>query len=202
MLIDDPGRTVIEQVKPSGKPVYDGELYGGGNITGWVLDSEACERVRKALSGLAEPNRLCDMYGSDKDPLIFAVGDGNHSLAAAKTYWEEIKRSLTKEEAANHPARRALVELVNIHDTSVKFEPIYRLVIGVDPGRLISALTLYAQENSRNETLPEHHQVIYYKSYGTKGEVYFTTAPHMLTVGTLDAFLDEYINSSPEKACC
>jgi len=199
MLIDDPGRTVIEQVEPSGTPVYDGELYSGGHITGWVLDTEACERVRKALSGLAEPCRLADMYGSDKDPLIFAVGDGNHSLATAKTCWEEIKRSLTKEEMANHPARRALVELVNLHDASLEFEPIYRLVMGVDPGRLISALTLYAQENSRNELLPACHQVIYYKSYGTKGEVHFTKAPHMLTVGTLDAFLEEYISSSPGK---
>lgn len=199
MLIDDPDRTVIEPIKPSGTPVYDGELYGGGHITGWVLDSEACERVRKALSALAEPGRLASMYGSDKDPLIFAVGDGNHSLATAKTCWEEIKRSLTKEEAANHPARHALVELVNLHDTSLEFEPIYRLVMGVDPGRLISALTFYAKESSRNESLPECHQVIYYKSYGTKGEVHFEKAPHMLTVGTLDAFLEEYINSSPGK---
>ena len=85
-----------------------------------------------------------DRYGDATiAPLLFAVGDGNHSLATAKTIYEELKTTLGNDTAAAHPARYALVEVVNIHDEALKFEPIYRVVFGVDPDAIIDELKAY-----------------------------------------------------------
>ena len=115
LLYDDKKNAVINTVK-RGKVVYDFDLnMDGGHVKGTFVDNS--EEVTKAFYSLTGENGM-----------LFAVGDGNHSLATAKTCWEEIKKDLSKEQAATHPARFALCEAVNIYDSALNFEPIHRLV--------------------------------------------------------------------------
>ncbi len=123
-------------------PLYDGQLMcNGGSITGWAVESEAeLERVTEAVSKIAEKNRAAD--GST---FLFAVGDGNHSLATAKAVWDEYKASLVAggaDEASlrDCPVRYALVEIVNIYDTGLTFEPIHRVIFDCDVEGLIKTL--------------------------------------------------------------
>lgn len=100
-------------------------MLGGGHLTGYALeDTTHLAALDKSL------NTLLD--GMGKDPLFLAVGDGNHSLATAKAYWEEVKTHLSPAEQKNHPARFALAEIVNIHDPALLFEPIHRILTGTD----------------------------------------------------------------------
>lgn len=125
LLIDDPGRTVIEPlfaaVDPA-KPLYSTELMlDGGAVCGWAIpaDSPALAGAIDALGQLASLRE----FG-----LLFAVGDGNHSLATAKAHWDSLKATVGPE----HPARFALVEVINIHDAGLDFEPIHRAIFNVD----------------------------------------------------------------------
>ncbi|MDE7163775.1 MAG: DUF1015 domain-containing protein [Clostridia bacterium] len=121
LLYDDKENEVLGSVR-RGKVLYDFELnMDGGHVKGTYI-SNAEQITQKFYS-------VCggDKYGNG-EKLLFAVGDGNHSLATAKTCWENIKKKLTPEQVANHPARFALVEAVNIYDPALTFEPIHRLV--------------------------------------------------------------------------
>jgi hypothetical protein len=97
----------------------------GGHISGQHIENS--QEVEKAFYSLLDDDKLIEKYGV-AEKLLFAVGDGNHSLATAKTCWENIKKTLSLEEQATHPARYAMCEAVNIHDPALKFEPIHRLV--------------------------------------------------------------------------
>ena len=112
-------------------------MDGAGRVRGWaVTDAAEIARVERALAALAAPELQRAKYGpSDGDPFLYASGDGNHSLAAAKLFWERRKPALSAAERERDPARFALVELVNVHDPGLRFEPIHRVVFGVDPGR-------------------------------------------------------------------
>lgn len=129
LLADDAERTVIEPLYANRdclQKVYDFDLnMGGGHLTGWLVTET--EAVTTALSSLAKQS--AEKYGT---PFLFAVGDGNHSLATAKRCWENLKPTLSEEQLATHPARFALCELVNIYDDGLQFEPIHRYVVGVD----------------------------------------------------------------------
>ncbi len=117
LLYNDKTDAVLKSVR-RGKILYDFELnMNGGHVKGTFVEN--AEEVTKAFYTLV---------GGDSDGLLFAVGDGNHSLATAKTCWENIKKGLTEEEIKVHPARFALCEAVNIFDPALKFEPIHRLV--------------------------------------------------------------------------
>ncbi|MDE6597053.1 MAG: DUF1015 domain-containing protein, partial [Clostridia bacterium] len=117
LLYNDKESTVLNCAK-RGEVLYDFDLnMNGGHITGTYVEN--AEEVKQALYSLVDEN---------SDGLLFAVGDGNHSLATAKTCWEEIKKGLTAEERKTHPARFALCEVVNIFDPALNFEPIHRLV--------------------------------------------------------------------------
>lgn len=124
VLIDDPEKTVIEPaLADPGRELYNFDLMmGGGRVRGWALENGRALRVFDALS------RLSENCGG----LLYAVGDGNHSLAAAKLCWEEIKGGLSAAEFDACPARYALVELVNLHCPALRFEPIHRVLLGVD----------------------------------------------------------------------
>lgn len=100
-------------------------MQGGGELSGWQL------REEELLLQIAEI--LGELKQQSGQGFLYAMGDGNHSFAAAKAYWEELKPTLTAEERANHPARYTLVELVNLYDEGLSFEPIHRLLLGVDP---------------------------------------------------------------------
>ncbi|MDR1939585.1 MAG: DUF1015 domain-containing protein [Clostridiales bacterium] len=131
LLADDDKRTVIEPLaanKNALKLLYDFELnQGGGHIRGYKADDTAS--VLTAIYALADGEALAKKYGRADCNFLFAVGDGNHSLATAKACWERLKPTLDGGETAkNHPARYALVELVNIYDDALKFEPIHRVV--------------------------------------------------------------------------
>ncbi len=143
LLVDDEKRTVIEPLFAAKKDkdlLYDFDLMqGGGHIRGWRVPKAAESAVFSALGALLNPARLSARYG-EESPFLFAVGDGNHSLATAKTCWERLKPTLSFEEQKSHPARFALVEIENVYDDGLKFEPIYRLVTGVDAETFLKPL--------------------------------------------------------------
>lgn len=120
VFIDDPENAVIPSTA-GGEALYDFELMlGGGHIRGSRVTGEAAERLTAALE-------------APEGSVRFAMGDGNHSLAAAKRCWEQIKRNLPESELETHPARYALAEIVNIHDEAVTFEPIHRVLLETVP---------------------------------------------------------------------
>ena len=133
LLIDDEKREIIENIYKGCKEedkLYDFELnMGGGHLTGYFVKDY--ENVKNAFAQLLDDERLTKKYGK-VDYFAFAVGDGNHSLATAKTHWNNIKKDLTEAEKENHPARFALCEIVNVYDEGIYFEPIHRFVFGVD----------------------------------------------------------------------
>ncbi|MDR2589720.1 MAG: DUF1015 domain-containing protein [Oscillospiraceae bacterium] len=129
-FIDDKKDIVIGQIakKVDNLPLlYDFPLMeGGGFIKGWQVTGKDAENVINALDLLY------------KDGLLMIMGDGNHSLAAAKVYWEEIKQGLSEKERENHPARKALVELNNVYDPAVDFEAIHRVIFDVDADAFVN----------------------------------------------------------------
>lgn len=129
ILIDDPDKTVIEPLAEAGGQVmYDTDLMlDGGHITGTFIPAARLSGVQAAFSALFD--RATEKFGKGRE-LLMAMGDGNHSLATAKAAWEEIKQTLTPEEAKIHPARYALCELENVHDDGIVFEPIHRVMFG------------------------------------------------------------------------
>ena len=134
VFIDDPENKVFGNID-EGEKLYDFDLMdGGGRITGMRVCGTAAEKVQNELSKLAEPEYLEKRYSlGGKAPVIIAMGDGNHSLATARLCWETIREGLTPAERENHPARFGLAELVNIHDASIDFEPIHRVIFETDP---------------------------------------------------------------------
>ncbi|MFO1297313.1 MAG: DUF1015 domain-containing protein [Rubrivivax sp.] len=133
VLIDDPDDTVLgplTNVPRSTKPLYATELMlGGGHVAGYAVDAAQGERIVRSLTALADPRRSSERYGAPagSPPMLFAVGDGNHSLAAAKSLWQRI----AAEAGPDHPSRWAVVEVQNIHDAALDFAPIHRLLLGV-----------------------------------------------------------------------
>ena len=198
LLIDDPDRTVIEQLNEENCPkvAYSTELMlGGGSIEGRFLGESAKAAVSAALEKLVTPQAMESRYGdASLSPLLFAVGDGNHSLATAKTIYEELKAIIGADVAADHPARYALVEIVNIHDESMKFEPIYRVVFNVDTDDVVNKLNTYLASLSGKADA----QSIEYISAKDNGTLTANTPVKNLTVATLQDFLDTYIKDHPE----
>ena len=190
LLLDDPDKTVIEPLADlvtDKAPLYDFDLMqGGGHVTGYLLDRAKQKRVDDALDAL-----IPDV----DDPLIFAVGDGNHSLAAAKAYFEELRDTLG-DEALSHPARYALVELVNLHSPALVFRPIYRAVFGADEADLTNALLsdVLAASVGNPDVKPTRLTVLDGK---TPFEVTYPHGTHPLDVGTLQSFLDRYTANHP-----
>ena len=194
VLVDDPEKTVVEpctQETDRYAPAYDFELMlGGGHVKGYFLSKERQGKVLEALAALVSPDAVLSRYGEAYDPLLFAVGDGNHSLATAKACYEEIKATLG-EAAKDHPARYALAEIVNLHDEALRFEPIYRVMFGVSPVAVVEALKEYA-ESLDGAGKP---QTVEYVHAGGVGSIVFRHPEAQLTVGTLQNFIDEYISA-------
>lgn len=198
MLADDRKKEIIEpidSIKGRLTPVYDFELMqGGGHIKGWLLDEETAERVLGLVKELENKADFEEKYGvENKSVLAIAVGDGNHSLATAKSCWEEIKKDLSAEEMENHPARYALVELENLHDDALEFEPIHRVVFGVDPEAVIKAMREYYPQLSDTDNGGQKILITY---QGNEKTVYIKDAPSNLAVGTFQKFMDTYLEKS------
>ena len=195
LLIDDPGKTVIEPLTAAAgtmEKLYDFELQqGGGHLTGWQLTADQIDGVADALAALCTPQAMEEKYGlRDAQPLLFAVGDGNHSLATAKACYENLKKVTPESEWKNLPARYALVEVVNNHDDALQFEPIHRVVFGADPETFMAEFRK-AYPNV-HEGKGEGHTI----EVCWEGHDGFLTVPDprmQLAVGTLQSFLDEYL---------
>jgi len=195
LLIDNPEKTVIEPLTAAAdtmEKLYDFDLMEqGGHIKGYKLSDAQIAAVADALTDLTADEAMERKYGmSGIAPLLFAVGDGNHSLATAKACYEEQKQGLTEEEYKQLPARYALVEVVNNHDDALQFEPIHRVMFDVDPEKLLAAFK--EQYPSAYEGKGEGHCF----EYCYEGHEGFITVPDpkvQLCVGTVQAFLDQYL---------
>ena len=218
VLIDDPGRTVIEpltQRQADFPLLYDTDLMlGGGHVEGRLVSNpEAIQSVLSALTALTDPAAFAAKYGQGIAPLLFAMGDGNHSFATAKAAWEEIKSTLPQSQWEDCPARYALVEVENVHDAGIVFEPIHRVLFHVDPEKALERLNqlLNQQNGGCSMELYAHRQALESAQaegeaqsafvlpffFGSKCGAFFITSPaQQLPVGTLqaaiDALLQEY----------
>ena len=208
VLIDDPEGTVIEPIaaaRAALQPLYATELMlGGGTLGGWAVDAARGARAAAALAALGEPAACARRYGTatDTPPMLFAVGDGNHSLATAKAIWEETKAALGME----HPSRWALVEVENIHDPALHFAPIHRLLFGVR-GDLRAVLrtafgerlAIHEQASAsemaaRVQAVAPPRQAVGLVEPGPRFAVAEITAPPApLAVGSLQPVLDAFV---------
>ena len=135
VFFDDPAMAVMDcAAQHAGALLYDTTLMeGGGRVRGRAVQGEGAAAVRRALEALGTEERLRDRYGSADSPVLYAVGDGNHSLAAAKQSWEALRETLSPAEREAHPARFAMAELVDLHEPDIVFEPIHRVLFDTDP---------------------------------------------------------------------
>lgn len=191
MLCDDDQRCLIEPVgaiKNTLPLLYDFDLMeNGGHITGYLLSGDAAGAFEKNFASYCETfaDKYSDLTGAK---VLLAVGDGNHSLATAKSCYEELKRRNPDQDLSNHPARYALVELENIHDPSLRFEPIHRILTGVDIDALLSFLGNVCAEGG----FPVH-----YVMGENRGTLYLDRARGELAVAVLQTALDEFLSAHP-----
>ena len=201
VLIDDPDKNIIEPLHEATSKmsmVYKTSLMEkGGMISGYLLDKEQTEDVLTKMAALADPERFAKYYNAEGYPVLtFAMGDGNHSLATAKACWEELKPTLSEAERETHPARYALIELTNLHDDSLEFEAIHRVLFEVDGEKLLNDYMAAYPGAHLGEG--EGHQVTYILN-GKKGVVTVPNPTAQLEVGTLQSFLDTYLKENGGK---
>lgn len=193
LLIDDEKRELIEPLalqKSEFPCLYDIELMeNSGRLTGYQVSLEQQQKIIDILEKKGTKEYFKQKYGVDQEtPLLFAVGDGNHSLATAKSCYEQIKKTLSPEEVRQHPARYALVELVNLHDDSLQFEAIHRVLFHVDGKHLLDRF-----KKQYNTISGENPQTLTAVFDGCCEQITIYDSPFQLTVGTLQNFLDEYL---------
>ena len=198
LLIDDPEKICVEPItaaKDSMERVYDFDLMlKGGHLTGWKLSARQMDQLADALGRLASDDAMESKYGlRGVAPLLFAVGDGNHSLATAKTCYENLKKVTPEDQWASLPARYALVEIENLHDDALKFEAIHRVVFGVDPEKLIAAFKEFYPTAREGQGVG--HTIAYTWAGGT-GYLNVPNPRVQLAVGTLQNFLDAYLKEN------
>jgi len=214
VLIDDPEKTVIEPLfKEKLQVLYDFDLmFNSGHIKGYAVKEERLiKQVAKNLERLADPEIFNQKYGvSNKNVLLYAVGDGNHSLATAKSVWENLK---AKGARMDHPARYALVELINVHDEGLEFKPIHRILFKIDKEKILKQMEEFYKEQGSEfsygliknkedfekalkqiEDTKDHK--IAFVTGKTKGIITIKKPKLNLAVGTLQAFLDKFIQKS------
>lgn len=196
MLINDPAHTVLKPLylrRETLKKLYDFPLMmGGGHVRGYAVTEES------EITALYEALEALRSQIPGEHPLLFAVGDGNHSLASAKACWQEIKPGLTAEEAACHPARFAMVEVENIHDEALLFEPIHRVIFGYSGEKLLSDWEAYAKVHGMDLNAKENAQEILCVYGNHEIQVRVGGSPHALAVGTLQHFLDAWLGDHPQ----
>lgn len=201
LFADDPEDLLfsgLAQIKDSFTVAYDFDLMeNGGHICGRFPDAAGMRHVDEAVCALSDPERFNKKYGlTGAAPLVFAVGDGNHSLATAKTCYENIKKAMGEEAAKASPARYALVEIVNIHDPAVEFEAIYRVLFGCDIRHLKASLSAYFDDLSFDTPTAEKYHTYEYYSKEECGKFYINSPEAYLPVGELQRFLDQYVKEN------
>ena len=208
VLIDDPLHTVIEPIgaaRAQLPALYETDLMqGGGHVAGYAVPRDRAEAALSALAALASPGAFAARYGvaADTPPMLFAVGDGNHSLATAKSIWQRMKGTVD----AHHPSRYALVEVENIHDAALAFEPIHRLLFGVgaDVRQALAqtfgsrlSVTDVPSALAMRELLRAKGGAAQTAGLIGPGERFavigITEAPSALAVGTVQGFIDDWI---------
>lgn len=212
VLYDDPEDNVLRPIKENLQQMdlcYDFDLMmDSGSLSGWLVnDPQTTSAVLKALDQLADPQKFCKKYDlpADTSPIMFAVGDGNHSLATAKTIWEQIKGLV----GMDHPARYALVEIENLQDPALEFEPIHRVLFDYPANIRNLLLNYFGQdveiflETGLDEltTQVDHNnqpsQVFGFVNSDGYYMVRISNPKSNLSVGTLQAFLDDLISANP-----
>ncbi len=216
VLIDDADKKIIEPIKEHKKNLpraYDFKLMqGGGSIAGYhVNDSFLFESIISGLKNLKDPANYKSRYRLTPDTpvMLFAIGDGNHSLASAKAHWENIKAGNDPGLLKNHPARYALVELVNIHDKGLEFEPIHRVIFNADTDSFFEGMKKFLNDNNASlkieytASLEEAKllalklsgittHVIPFMSANSFGTIIINNPPHTISIGSLQGFIDFY----------
>lgn len=189
LLFDDPEHRILEPLyhrRKDFKVLYDTELMlGGGHVRGFAVEHED----EKYITALFEKTE------KDSDGFLFAVGDGNHSLAVAKTCWENIKKGLTQKETAAHPARYALVEAVNLHSPALSFEPIHRILLHTDMSELID---YFRRELEKQKLGVKEGSEIIFSQGERKAGVAITGRKERLPVEILQGILDDYLKEHEE----
>ncbi len=211
LLIDDPKRTVIEPIyakRDSLPKLYDFTLMSeSGKLRGWhVKDDAAVGALADAIAKIADPAAFKAKYGKD-DVLLFAVGDGNHSLATAKAIWEETKKGLSGADLESHPARFALVELVNIYDEGLPFHPIHRVLFGADEKKFLDQIKSH---DCSIESFPsaekafafvdepsKEHRFAFVSAKGVS-VIRFAKPKANLAAGTIQEILDPFVKADPK----
>lgn len=197
VLVDDPDKQLIEHLTYETdrmEEVYDFDLMErGGHITGYLVPEDLQADVCEILNTLARPHDFARKYDAKGKPvLLFAIGDGNHSLAAAKAAYEEKKQHTPQEQWADLPSRYALVELVNLHDESLEFEPIHRVCFDVDADELMK--DFLAAYPGAHYGEGDGHTITYV--FDTEvGKITIPKPTAQLPVGTLQDFLDQWMQT-------
>ena len=182
LLCDDKEDTILTTAqKTAGEKLYDFDLMeNGGRIRGYLIAGMGVSVVNSAISHYIAATEAAQ---SPDNAMSFAIGDGNHSLAAAKGCWEELKPTLTEEEKINHPARYALVELENVHDAAIEFEPIHRVVKGEHLDELMNTL--------RAKSVSTGYPITMITENGEE-TIHFSKDESPLALAILQPILDEF----------
>ncbi|MEI6127972.1 MAG: DUF1015 domain-containing protein [Pseudomonadota bacterium] len=219
VLIDDPDKTVIEPLfDKKNQKVYDVPLMmNSGHIQGYKIEDEATIReVAASLGRLADLETYSRKYNvSRKSVLLYALGDGNHSFATAKVIWENLKKaSGSEKEIMHHPARYVLVELVNVHDEGLEFEPIHRVVFNINTKKMIQGMESFFRqagsvfscktyetrqdlEHEARELQTENTHLIPFIAEKNYGLLIIKKPVLNLEVATLQAFFDTHMKENP-----
>ena len=190
LLMDDAQGRVLDSLtekKETLETLYSFPLMqGGGRITGRLVSGENAAALDRAIREYEE-DAAARLTVPGRAPLLYAVGDGNHSLAAAKTYWEELKAADPSVAGTGHPARYAMVELQNIRDDVQKFEPIHRLVTGVTADSLM--------REAASVCAPGGYAVDW-QTGEKQGTLFLDRVRGALPVAVLQDFLDRYLQEN------
>lgn len=199
ILIDDEKKNIIESLKDkvtSEDVVYDFDLMeNGGHIKGYKLSDEVINGIESGLESLMDKDYFEKKYNvKNKGVLLFAMGDGNHSLATAKANYENLKKTMSEDEYLNNPARYALVEVVNLHSSALEFEPIHRVVFNTDVNNLIEELYKYYDINEDGDG--EYFELVT-KDFDKR--LYISNPKSNIAVGSIQIFLDDYLKDHSGK---
>ncbi len=198
ILIDDEKKNIIESLKnkvTESDIVYDFDLMkNGGHIKGYLLNNETMDEVDERLKCLADKDYFENKYGvKDKGILLFAMGDGNHSLATAKACYENLKKEIG-EKALSSKSRYALVELVNLHSDALEFEAINRVIFNTDKDKLLNSLKEYYTINKEGNG--QEFRVV----TDSIDEAWYIENPKSnISVGSIQMFLDDYLKDNVGK---
>lgn len=199
ILIDDEKKEIIESLKnkvSENDKLYDFDLMkNGGHVKGYLLNENAMDEVDKSLERLMDKEYFERKYDvTDKGVLLFAMGDGNHSLATAKACYENLKKKIGEEEALNSKARYALVELVNLHSNALEFEAINRVIFNTNSVDLLNKLKEYYNINKEG-----NGQKVRVITNNIDEDWYIENPKSNIAVGSIQLFLDEYLSNNDGK---